>query len=86
MSGISLRAYGDDFRTFRVYQVLEDSPAAEAGLRVGDVLAAIDGVAAARFTLDEIHQMLKVQAREYKLRFKRGGGTLTVKIKMRRLV
>lgn len=86
MSGISLRAYGDDFRTFRVYQVLEDSPAAEAGLHVGDVLVAIDGVAASRFTLDEINQMLKQQGREYKLSFKRAGGALSVKIKMRRLI
>jgi hypothetical protein len=86
MSGLSLRAYGNNLRTFRVYQVLADSPAAEAGLRVGDVLAAIDGVAAARFTLDEIYQMLKQQGREYKLSFKRGGGTLSVKIKMRRLI
>ena len=86
MSGIRLRANGADFKTFRVYQVLEDSPAAEAGLRVGDVLAAIDGVPAARFTLDEIYQMLKVPGREYKLSVKRGGETLSMKIKMRRLI
>lgn len=86
MSGIRLRASGDDFRTFKVYQVLEDSPAAEAGLSVGDILAAIDGVVASRFTLDEIYQMLKQQGREYELSFKRGGRTLSVKIKMRRLI
>lgn len=99
MSGINLRAYGKEsvpgalatgsrtqLRTFKVYQVLPDSPAAEAGLRVGDVLTAIDGVPAARFTLDEICQMLKVPGREYKLGFRRGGGTISVKIKMRRLI
>jgi hypothetical protein len=89
MSGIRLRALrdrGPDFRTFRVYQVLEDSPAAEAGLHVGDLLAAIDGVPASRFTLDEIYQMLKQPGREYKLNFKRGGATRSVKLKMRRLI
>ena len=86
LRGIGLGSRGDDFRTFRVYQVLEDSPAAEAGLHEGDVLFAIDGVPAARFTLDEISQMLKVPGREYKLSFKRGGGTVSVKIKMRRLI
>jgi len=61
--------------------------AAEAGLRVGDdVLTSIDGVAASRFTLEEIYQMLKQQGREYKLSIKRGGETLSMKIKMRRLI
>ena len=41
-------------------------------------------MAASRFTLDEIYRMLKREGREYKLGFKRGGATLSVKIKMRR--
>jgi hypothetical protein len=60
--------------------------AAETGLRVGNVLTAIDGVAASRFTLDEISQLLKVQGREYELSFKRGGRMFSVKMKMRRLI
>jgi hypothetical protein len=88
MSGIRLHALSDsgDFRTFRVYQVLENSPAAEAGLHEGDVLAAIDGAPASKFSLDEIYQMLKQHGREYRLSFKRGGRTFSMKIKMRRLV
>src|ERR1043165_1083894 len=86
MSGVRLRASGDDFRTFRVYQVLKDSPAAEAGLRQGDVLTAIDDASASGFSLDEIYQMLKQQGREYKLSFQRGSETLSVKIKLRRLI
>lgn len=86
MSGISFRAYGDDFRTFRIYQVLEDSPAAEAGLRVRDQLLAVDNVPASRLTLEQIIQMLKVQGREYKLRIKRASATRLMKIKTRRLI
>jgi hypothetical protein len=86
MSGIRLRTGGDDFRTFRVSQVLENSPAAEAELREGDVLVAIDGAPASKFTLDEIYQMLKRQGCEYKLDLRRDGETFFVKIKMRRLV
>ncbi|HEV8482754.1 MAG TPA: aspartyl protease family protein [Blastocatellia bacterium] len=86
MSGIRLRAGGGDFRTFKVYQVLENSPAAHAGLREGDVLAAIDGAPASRFSLDEIYQMLKQQGREYKLSVRRGSETLFVIIKTQRLI
>jgi hypothetical protein len=86
MSGIRLRAEGRNFRTFRVYQVLDDSPAAEAGLRKRDVVAAINGAPASRFSLDEIYQMLKQQGREYSLDITRGARRFTIKIKMRRLV
>ena len=86
MSGLSLRAYGDDLRTFRVYQVLDNSPAAEAGLRVGDVLTTIDGVPASRFTLDCVIQMMKEPGREHRLSIKRGSWANAVKIKTRRLI
>jgi hypothetical protein len=86
MSGIRLRAEGEDFRTFRVFQVLERSPAAEARLRKGDVLTAIDGARAASFSLDEIYQMLKRQGSEYKLGLRRNGKAFFVKIKMQRLI
>jgi len=86
MSGIRLRAGGADFRTFRVCQVLEKSPASVAGLREGDVLSAIDGVPASRFSLDEIYQMLKRQGREYELLVRRDNKTFSVKIKMERLI
>ena len=86
MSGMRLRAEGGDFRTFRVYQVLDNSPAAGAGLREGDMLAAIDGAPASRFSLDEIYQMLKQQGREYELSVRRGVEIFSVKIKLKRLI
>ena len=86
MSGMSLRAYGDAFRTFKIHQVLDDSPAREAGLRVGDIVEAIDSVPASRLTLEQLLQMMRVPDREYQLIIKTGGDSRTVKMKTRRLI
>lgn len=86
MSGIRLHAGGGDFRTFTVCQVIDKSPASEAGLSEGDVFAAIDGIPASQFSLDEIYLMLKQQGREYRLSIRRGRRSFSVKLKMRRLL
>jgi PDZ domain-containing protein/aspartyl protease len=61
-SGMAVRAEGADYRTFRVREVLEDSPATEAGIQEGDVITAIDGVAAESLTLTAISEMLEQPA------------------------
>lgn len=86
MSGMSLRAYGDTFSIFKIHQVLEDSPAREAGLHVGDMVEAIDSVPASLLTLEQVLQMMKVPDREYQLTIKSGSDTRMVKIKTRRLI
>lgn len=68
-SGIALRAEEPNYRTFRVREVLEESPAAEAGIEEGDVITSIDGVVAENLTLTLIGEMLeKPVARELTIR------------------
>ena len=43
MSGMSLAAVASDPSTYRVRTLIEQSPAADAGVAVGDLLMAIDG-------------------------------------------
>jgi|HubBroStandDraft_2_1064218.scaffolds.fasta_scaffold221050_2 hypothetical protein len=42
-SGLILVSVGENYQRFRIKGVADDSPASEAGLRVGDTLIAIDG-------------------------------------------
>lgn len=84
-SGIALRAEGADYGTFRVHEVLESSPAADAGIREGDILTAIDGKAAAGFTLSAINEMLEKPV-AYALTIRRAQETLTVTLTPRKLV
>ncbi|MBA2501750.1 MAG: aspartyl protease family protein [Pyrinomonadaceae bacterium] len=85
MSGIGLRAEGENFRVIKVHRVIEDSPASEAGLREGDVIVAIGDQPVSSFTLDQLYQMFKQEGREYDIVVMRGGERLQAKLRLRRL-
>ncbi len=86
MSGAFLIAEGPDFKPFKVHRIIEDSPASEAGLREGDVIAAIDGRPATEFTLEQLRQMFKQEGREVLLNIQRAEEFLEVRLKLRRLI
>ena len=86
MSGAFIREEGADFKTFKVYRVLESSPATEAGIHEGDTLTAIDGRPASEMNSSQIQQMFKQASREYSLTITRGAEVLQIRIKLRRLV
>jgi hypothetical protein len=86
MSGIFLIAEGPDFKRFKVHRVLEGCPAAEAGVREGDVIAALDGRPAAEFTLEQIRQLFKQERQEVLLSIQHGEESLQIRLKLRRLI
>ncbi|MEK6320413.1 MAG: aspartyl protease family protein [Acidobacteriota bacterium] len=84
-SGVRFIAEGSDYKTFRVDELLEDSPATEAGFQKDDVLVAVDGRPAAELTLTELVEQFE-RAVPYKLTIRRGEQTLRVTLTPRRLV
>jgi predicted aspartyl protease len=86
MSGASLAAGGADFKTFKVRALVEKSPASEAGLRVGDVITALDGKPATGMTLEQIRQMFRQAGRKYLLSVNRNGSQLQMSLTTRRLI
>jgi hypothetical protein len=58
-SGLVIVAYGADFKEFVVKDVVENSPAKEAGIITGDVLVRLQGTPAHLFTLDAINILLQ---------------------------
>ena len=86
MSGFELVAEGEGLKTLTINEVLANSPAAEAGLQEEDELVAINGRLVTEFSLEQIRQMLKQKGKKYVLRVKRGGQTLELRLKTRRLI
>lgn len=85
MSGMLLKATGDSFETKAIYRVFPDSPAADAGLREGDRLEAVDGRPASQLTLEQIELMFRRDGEEHTLTVRRDGAR-QIKLKTRRLV
>jgi C-terminal processing protease CtpA/Prc len=91
MSGLAIVAKGNNLRTFEVVGVQKGTPGHDAGIQVGDVISGIDDEPAADYTLTELRAAFEKTGNEtaghsYKLLVERNGQTLTLKMKMRRLI
>ena len=86
MSGTFVSGDGADFRTFTIRDVLPASPASEAGLKVGDVIAAIDGVPARQMSLEDLRARFRLEGRFYEVTVKRADRTFAVRLRTRRIV
>ena len=78
-SGLSLVAEGPRYQLFRVSDVLENGPAAEAGILTGDVITSIDGKPATSLTLTDINDLFERVA-TYELTISRADQTMKVKL------
>ena len=84
-SGLRFIAEGSDYKTFRIEELLEDSPAAEAGFQKDDVVVSVDGRPAAELTLSSLHETLEKPV-PHKITVRRGAQTLQITVTPRRLI
>jgi hypothetical protein len=83
--GLRIEVEGKDYKTFRIKEVLGNSPAAEAGLRENDVIDAIDGRPVSESTLSAVLEMFERPV-PYRLAVRRGQQTLDVTLTPRTLL
>jgi hypothetical protein len=83
--GLAMVAEGKDYRTFRITDLLDNAPAAEAGLQKNDIITAVDGKSAEELTLSKLNDMFELPA-SYKLTVRRGDQTLRLTLTPRKLV
>lgn len=87
MSGILVKTGGrGDWKTRSVYKVMPDSPGAEAGIEVGDVIQTIDGRPAGEFTMSALSDYLKRDGKTVKITVTRDGDTLTKEIHLKKAI
>ena len=84
-SGLVLTAEGRDYKIFRITDVLENSPASEAGLQKEDLILQVNDKAAAELTITKLGELFEKSA-PYKMTVKRGDQTLQVILTPRKLV
>lgn len=82
-SGLALVARGADLKRFEVEQVQPGSPAAEAGIQKGDVIAGIDDEPGADMTLASVRELFRQMPHKYKLLIERNEKTFEVTLQMR---
>ena len=88
MSGLFITYEGAaGSKLFKVYNVIEGSPGAQADLRVGDIIEAIDQHATSNFTLPQIREMFKEgEGKKHELSIRRDGKLLVVRLRLQRII
>lgn len=86
MSGLQLITDSPVFKSVKVRRVIENSPAAEAGIKPDDEIMTINGRPAAAYRLMQLREMLKHEGQTFEFEIKRGDQLLKLKFKTRRLI
>jgi hypothetical protein len=76
-AGIGIKTTGGDYKTFVVYDVLPDSPASSAGLKVGDYVEQIDKKKTRTLRMEEVYDLVS-KLGTHELQIRRDTASLTV--------
>ena len=74
MSGISVVADGEDLNIYKIIDVMADSPADKADIRVDDTIEAINGITYEKLRLHDMYQIFNYrEGKKIKLNIRRDG-------------
>ncbi len=86
-AGLFFTAEGQNYKTIKIYSVLPDSPASEAGLKIGDVILSVNNLSSNQLSLDKLWQMMRAKVGTvYQLKIKRGTKIISTKLKLHSLI
>jgi C-terminal processing protease CtpA/Prc len=85
--GLRIIASGEELKDFYVSEIIPDSPAAKAGIKVGDEIIAINGKPVFFFKYSQINAILRANPKtKTKLILSRKGVLIEIKLKHQRLI
>ena len=84
-TGFALTTEGKDHATVRITDVLENSPASEAGLQIDDIVLSVNGAPVSELRVSRMIEMFD-RPNSYKLIVKRGEKILPVTLVTRKLI
>ena len=85
MSGLFLQSEAPDYQAIRIVWVNPKTPAADAGLMIGDEIVSIDGARAPKLSLDEARGLLRKPVTR-RLEIRRKDRAMQVRLEAHRLV
>lgn len=85
-TGTYVISEGNDYKTFRVRQVISPSPGSDADLRENDIILMINKKATSNLTLDKLRELFKQENKIFKLKIKRKEGIFELRMKTRKLL
>jgi hypothetical protein len=86
MSGIRFVMEGEKFDVLKVFSLFDPSPAAQAGIREGDIVTKIDGRDASSFNRETLREYLEREGNEVRFEIKRGEETKKIAVRLRKMV
>ena len=87
MSGMDVRARGDNFNQYFINKVIENSPAYDAGLREGDELIFVNNQNVKDMAISEIYKILsRKEGKDVELFIRRKGELKFASFKLRRMI
>jgi hypothetical protein len=86
-SGLELIVSGKELKTITVYNLIEDSPAAEANFQKGDKILSVNGIPTQFLNLKGVsNKLTKKVGKKIRIKIKRGDQIMTLRFKLRNLI
>ena len=86
MAGWFVIAAGESLNGRKVFLVMNDSPAAEAGVKEGDEILSVDDHAVSALSLDGLRDLFKQEGATRRVRLARDGKAFDIVIRLKRLL